>query len=167
MKRLTILAGSVCVALLLISPLMVSAHMPPPFVPGQPVPTLAPIIKRVSPAVVNVSTSGHVTRCNRIRSSTTRSSSSFSACPTSPMQRDFQALGSGVIVDAAKGYILTNNHVIENADKITVTLYDNRSFKAKVVGRTRRPTSRCCRSRPTASPRSRWAIPTACRWVTS
>jgi len=45
-----------------------------------------------------------------------------------------QALGSGVIVDAQKGYILTNNHVVQNMDKITVKLIDKREFKAKIVG---------------------------------
>src|SRR6185295_16108803 len=49
-------------------------------------------------------------------------------------KREIEAAGSGVIVDAAKGYILTNHHVIENADKITVTLLDNRSISAKVIG---------------------------------
>jgi len=135
MKRLTILTGTVCAALLLLSPIVVSAHMPPPFVQGQPVPTLAPIIKRVSPAVVNISTSGHVT----LQQSPFFNDpffQQFFGMPNQPsMQQNFRALGSGVIVDAAKGYILTNNHVIENADKITVTLYDNRSFKAKVIGR--------------------------------
>ncbi|HEY9841709.1 MAG TPA: DegQ family serine endoprotease [Candidatus Obscuribacterales bacterium] len=45
-----------------------------------------------------------------------------------------QGVGSGVIVDAAKGYILTNNHVVEEADEIRVNLTDHRSFKATVVG---------------------------------
>ncbi|MCH8070073.1 MAG: DegQ family serine endoprotease [Candidatus Marinimicrobia bacterium] len=45
------------------------------------------------------------------------------------------ALGSGVIVDAEKGYILTNNHVVENADEITVLLMDQREFEAEIVGR--------------------------------
>src|SRR6185295_18760249 len=49
-------------------------------------------------------------------------------------KREIEAAGSGVIVDAKKGYILTNHHVIENADKITVTLLDNRSLAAKVIG---------------------------------
>ncbi|MGA9854392.1 MAG: DegQ family serine endoprotease [Gammaproteobacteria bacterium] len=135
MKRLTTLAATVCAALMLINPIMAAAHMPPPFVQGQPVPTLAPIIKRVAPAVVNISTSGHVT----LQQSPFFNDpffQQFFGMPNQPsMQQNFQALGSGVIVDAAKGYILTNNHVIENADKITVTLYDNRTFKAKVIGR--------------------------------
>ncbi len=45
-----------------------------------------------------------------------------------------QGLGSGMIVDAEKGYILTNNHVVADADEIKVTLADGRSFDAKVVG---------------------------------
>ena len=44
-----------------------------------------------------------------------------------------QSLGSGVIV-SSDGYIITNNHVIEQADEIRVTLFDKRSFKAKLIG---------------------------------
>uniref|UniRef100_UPI0013DCCBDE trypsin-like peptidase domain-containing protein n=1 Tax=Stenotrophomonas maltophilia TaxID=40324 RepID=UPI0013DCCBDE len=47
----------------------------------------------------------------------------------------FEGLGSGVIIDAAKGYVLTNNHVINNADKIRVQLNDGRELDAKLVGR--------------------------------
>ena len=134
MKRTISLAAVLCAAILGFAPLASFAHMPPPFVAGQPVPSLAPIVKRVSPAVVNISTSGHVT----VQQSPFFNDpffQQFFGMPNVPTERNFQALGSGVIVDAAKGYILTNNHVIENADKITVTLYDGRSFKAKVVGR--------------------------------
>ena len=134
MKRTVSLAAVLCTAILGFVPLPSFAHMPPPFVAGQPVPSLAPIVKRVSPAVVNISTAGHVT----VQQSPFFNDpffQQFFGMPNVPTERNFQALGSGVIVDAAKGYILTNNHVIENADKITVTLYDGRSFKAKVVGR--------------------------------
>ncbi|HKS93521.1 MAG TPA: DegQ family serine endoprotease [Gammaproteobacteria bacterium] len=134
MKRSISLAAVLCAALLGFAPLASFAHMPPPFVAGQPVPSLAPIVKRVSPAVVNISTSGHVT----VQQSPFFNDpffQQFFGMPNVPTERNFQALGSGVIVNADKGYILTNNHVIENADKITVTLYDGRSFKAKVVGR--------------------------------
>jgi len=51
-----------------------------------------------------------------------------------PRERQFQSAGSGVIVDAKNGYIITNHHVVENASEITITLLDNRSFTAKVVG---------------------------------
>jgi Do/DeqQ family serine protease len=58
----------------------------------------------------------------------------FFDVPNQPQEREFQAAGSGVIVDAKNGYIVTNAHVIENAKEITVQLLDNRSLKAKVVG---------------------------------
>ncbi len=134
MKRSTIFAAAFCAAFLLTNPLIASAHMTPPFITGQPVPTLAPIVKRVAPAVVNISTSGHVT----IQQNPFFNDpffQQFFGMQGMPMQQQFQALGSGVIVDARHGYILTNNHVIAHADKITVTLYDKRSFPAKVVGR--------------------------------
>ncbi len=49
-------------------------------------------------------------------------------------ERKSKSLGSGVIVDAEKGYLLTNNHVIEDAEEIKVILYDKREFEAKVIG---------------------------------
>ena len=52
-----------------------------------------------------------------------------------PRERQFMSAGSGVIVDAKNGYIITNAHVIENADEITVTLLDDRQVKAQIVGR--------------------------------
>ncbi len=52
-----------------------------------------------------------------------------------PAKQAFQALGSGVIIDAAKGYVVTNNHVVDNANKITVQLNDGRRFTAKVIGK--------------------------------
>ena len=116
------------------------AHAPPPAVaatPGQALPSLAPMIKRIGPAVVNVSTRGHV----QVQQNNPFMNDPFfqqffgGRGGGQPVQRRFQSLGSGVIVDADKGYILTNNHVVENADQITVTLYDNRSFEAKVVGK--------------------------------
>ena len=58
----------------------------------------------------------------------------FFDIPNAPRQREFQSAGSGVIVDAKQGYVITNAHVIENATEITVTLLDNRSLSAKVVG---------------------------------
>jgi len=91
----------------------------------------------VSPAVVNVSTRGHV----RVQENNPFMNDPFfqqffgGRGGNQPIERKFQSLGSGVIVDADKGYILTNNHVVENADKITVTLMDNRSFDAEVVGK--------------------------------
>lgn len=63
-------------------------------------------------------------------------SASFFGIPedVQPEEREFQAAGSGVIVDAGKGYILTSNHVVENADEITVVFSDGRQFAAERVG---------------------------------
>ena len=95
---------------------------------GQP--TLAPLIEEVGPAVVNISVSGSVT----IRNPLAQDPFFRRFLPPEAGQRKFKSAGSGVIVDAAEGYILTNHHVVENADEITVTLIDNRSLDASVVG---------------------------------
>lgn len=92
------------------------------------VPTLAPMIERVSPAVVNISVSGIV----RIESPLAEDPLFRRFFPDS--DRPVQSAGSGVIVDAQRGYILTNHHVVANADRITATLFDNRSLDARVVG---------------------------------
>ncbi|MBI1424868.1 MAG: Do family serine endopeptidase [Gammaproteobacteria bacterium] len=102
---------------------------------GKPLPTLAPMLERTMPAVVNIATSGHV----RVQESPLFSDPFFRRFfnlpdQQQPREQRTQALGSGVIVDAEKGYILTNNHVIDKADAITVTLKDGRSFKAKLIG---------------------------------
>ena len=51
-----------------------------------------------------------------------------------PRERQINSLGSGVIIDGAEGYVVTNHHVIENADEINVRLHDGRSFVAEVIG---------------------------------
>jgi Do/DeqQ family serine protease len=99
--------------------------------PAQP--SLAPMIERVSPAVVNISVSGSVPADSPGQDEFFRRFFDFETPPPDG-RREVEAAGSGVIVDAAKGYILTNHHVVENADKITVTLSDNRSLAAKVIG---------------------------------
>jgi serine protease Do/serine protease DegQ len=99
-----------------------------------PVPSLAPMIKKVSPAVVNIATKGTV----RAPSNPLLDDPFFRRffdLPQGPIERQFQSAGSGVIIDAKRGYIITNAHVIENASEITVTLLDNRSLKADVVGK--------------------------------
>jgi serine protease Do/serine protease DegQ len=98
-----------------------------------PVPSLAPMVKRVTPAVVNIATRGTVQEQNPLLNDPFFRR--FFDVPNTPRQREFQSAGSGVIVDARQGYIITNAHVIENASEITVTLLDNRSLTAKVVGK--------------------------------
>jgi len=100
---------------------------------GLQVPSLAPMLQKVTPAVVNISTKGHVT----VQSNPLMQDPFFRQffnIPNVPLERKFQSLGSGVIVDAKRGLVLTNNHVIANADQITVTLRDGRHLKAKLVG---------------------------------
>jgi Do/DeqQ family serine protease len=103
----------------------------PPAVDGQPVPSLAPMLAKVTPAVVNISTK------TRIRTRNAYADDPLFAQLFGqgvPRERVEQSLGSGVVVDAARGYVLTNNHVVGGADDITVTLQDGRDLKAKLIG---------------------------------
>jgi Do/DeqQ family serine protease len=102
--------------------------------PAREMPSLAPMIEKISPAVVNISVSGSVTETSNPLANDEFFRRFFDFQEPQQRKQEVEAAGSGVIVDAAKGYILTNHHVIENADKITVTLLDNRSVSAKVVG---------------------------------
>ncbi len=104
----------------------------PPAIDGEPLPSLAPVLDRVTPSVVNIYTQTRV----RIRSPLLDDPffRRFFNVPDQPRERISQSLGSGVIVDAEEGYVLTNNHVIEGADDISVTLTDGRSFTAEVIG---------------------------------
>src|SRR5882757_5665614 len=100
-------------------------------------PSLAPMVKRVSPSVVNIATRGTIKeqpgRNPLLDDPFFRRF--FDAPPDSkPRERQFQSAGSGVIVDAKNGYIITNHHVVENASEITITLLDDRTFSAKVIG---------------------------------
>jgi Do/DeqQ family serine protease len=104
---------------------------------GVALPSLAPVIKATSPAVVNIATRGTLTE--PVAGNPLREDPYFRRFFNLPeggavRRRQFQSAGSGVIVDAKNGYIVTNRHVIENASEITVTLLDNRHFQAKVVG---------------------------------
>lgn len=108
------------------------ATPPPAAIDGQPMPSLAPMLTRVTPAVVNISTKTRVqVRAPYFDDPMVRQ---FFGLPATPRERVEQSLGSGVIVNAAKGYILTNNHVVAGADDISVTLQDGRTFKAKLIG---------------------------------
>jgi serine protease Do/serine protease DegQ len=100
--------------------------------------SLAPMIKRVSPAVVNIATRGTVSETGPQNplSDDPFYRRFFSTPPDlGPRNRAFQSAGSGVIFNAQSGYILTNAHVVENATEITVTLQDGRDLKAEILGR--------------------------------
>jgi serine protease Do/serine protease DegQ len=100
-----------------------------------PVPSLAPIIKKTSPAVVNIATKGTIKDNSRNPLLDDPFFRRFFDAPDGPRERQFQSAGSGVIVDAKNGYIITNAHVLENANEITVTFQDDRTAKAEVVGK--------------------------------
>ncbi|WP_433852721.1 Do family serine endopeptidase [Stenotrophomonas nitritireducens] len=105
----------------------------PAAVAGQPVPSLAPMLERVMPAVVSVNTKQVV----RVRNPFFDDPFFRRLFPQVPAERINESLGSGVIIDAAKGYVLTNHHVIENADDVQVTLADGRTVKAEFLGSDR------------------------------
>jgi len=132
-----------CTALLLlaaaagVTPFRPAAAGIPAAVGDARVPSLAPMIRRVSPAIVTISTRGIE------RDSDTPESSRedpffqrfFHGIPGErPDEQPFEAAGSGVIVDARRGYVLTNAHVVDHATGITVALQDGRRLVAHVVG---------------------------------
>jgi serine protease DegQ len=126
------LGSLLAAALIATLPLAGHAAALPAAVDGQAMPSLAPMLTRVTPAVVNISSKTRVqVRDAYFNDPMMRQ---FFGLPTTPRERVEQSLGSGVIVDAAKGYVLTNNHVVGGADDITVTLQDGRNFKAKLIG---------------------------------
>jgi serine protease DegQ len=125
------LTVALAVLMLGIAPGRTRAAMPPA-IDGQAMPSLAPMLQRVTPAVVNISSKKHVQVRNPYFDDPVVRQ--LFGLPGGSGERVEQSLGSGVIVDAAKGYVLTNNHVVGGADDISVTLQDGRTFKAKRVG---------------------------------
>ena len=130
---------SVLKPLLLVFALSVTAITPaqaqiPFFSDRDDVPTLAPMLEEVTPAVVNISVEG-----KRVTQQRLPDAFRFFFGPNAPREetreQPFRGLGSGVIIDAEAGYVVTNNHVIDDATDITVTLKDGRQFKATVLGR--------------------------------
>lgn len=105
---------------------------------GQAVPSLAPMIEKVRPAVVSIAVEGKTKTSSSRQSRAMPEEFEFFFGPDffgeRNTPRNFKGLGSGAIINAEKGYVVTNNHVIDNADKITVKLEDGREFKAKLVG---------------------------------
>lgn len=100
----------------------------------QQTPSLAPMLEQVLPAVVTVHTEGKEVRKQQIPDEFRFFFGDMLPNNNSTV-RPFQGLGSGVIVDAQNGYIVTNNHVINKADTIKIKLNDGREFDAKLLGR--------------------------------
>ena len=97
------------------------------------VPTLAPLLRKITPAVVNISVATVAPRRHNplLRDPFFRR---FFNLPDDAPPRPKQSAGSGVIVDAERGFVLTNHHVVARADSVTVTLKDNRRFEAEILG---------------------------------
>ena len=105
----------------------------PNSVDGEPMPSLAPLVKRVAPAVVNIRVSQTVQSRSPYADDMFRR---FFGLPDGGGggAREVQSAGSGVIVDAGEGYILTNHHVVEGADRIQITLLNEDTLDAEVIG---------------------------------
>lgn len=98
-------------------------------------PTLAPMLEKVLPGVVSIAVKGHVAHADNPLLDDPFFRRFFGVPQEAqPQERQFQAAGSGVIVNAGNGYILTNNHVVENADDITIVFGDGRQVKAEKIG---------------------------------
>jgi serine protease Do len=99
---------------------------------GNTVPTLAPLVREVTPAVVNISVHGRIREDNPLyRDPIFRE---YFDVPKQ-LEKEINATGSGVIVDAPRGYVLTNNHVVEQVSTVQITTKDGRQLAAKVMGR--------------------------------
>ncbi|MGB5235067.1 MAG: DegQ family serine endoprotease [Candidatus Macondimonas sp.] len=125
------------VGLLCAAPFPAPAAVPWQVLNSQGVPSLAPLLEKISPAVVNIATRGTTEVRNPLMDHPMFEDPNFRrffGMPDGPQTQETQSLGSGVIVDARKGYILTNAHVIKGADEIKVNLNDEREFTAKVIG---------------------------------
>jgi len=123
---------------------------------SQQLPSLAPMLEKVMPSVVSISVEGSTTvKTPRLpqqfqqffgdNSPFCQEGSPFLSSPMcqsgadggggNTQQEKFRALGSGVIINAEKGYVVTNNHVVDNATKIQVQLSDGRRYDGKVIGK--------------------------------
>ncbi|MGK0601946.1 serine endoprotease DegP [Yokenella regensburgei] len=160
MKKTTLAMSALALSLsLALSPLATAAETASSATTAQQMPSLAPMLEKVMPSVVSINVEGS-TSVNTPRmprnfqqffgddSPFCQDGSPFQGspfCQGGPgagaggngggQQQKFMALGSGVIIDAAKGYVVTNNHVVDNATTIKIQLSDGRKFDAKVVGK--------------------------------
>lgn len=117
-----LLAATIC-----FSP--ISQAVPPPTVNGQTVLSLSGMLQKIMPSVVNIAAQGEIPA-----QAASPSDNDNNTTPENHGPRRFTSMGSGVVVDAANGFILTNVHVLRDAQIFTVTLSDGRVFKAKLIG---------------------------------
>ena len=139
MKKRNFVLTSIALGLsVLTAPMMSVAETPTEVAAGQVMPSLAPMLEKVLPSVVSISVEGKQKSNTAQMDDDIPEEFKFFFGPDmfdrDRAPRNFKGLGSGAIINAEKGYVLTNNHVIKDADKITVQLHDGREFKAKVIG---------------------------------
>jgi serine protease Do/serine protease DegQ len=103
-------------------------------VDSEQLPSLAPMVEKVQPAVVNIATSGHIDVENHPLMNDPLFQRFFHGFENRPQRRETKSLGSGVVIDAKNGYIVTNHHVVDGADEIAVTLQHGQQVEASVVG---------------------------------
>lgn len=131
--RRTVPARRGALALALLAWLHGHAALPPQGADGTPLPSLAPMLERATPAVVNIATYASVRVSNPLLDDPFFRRF-FSIPEERRRYRRAQSAGSGVIVDAGNGYIVTNHHVVARADEIAVGLTDGRELAAELVG---------------------------------
>ena len=136
MKKKSLLLSAVALAVgmnLTVAPSAMATL--PAQVQNQPLPSLAPMLEKVLPAVVSVHVEGTATddQTQDLPEPLKRFFGQDQGEDAQP--QPFEGLGSGVIIDAQKGYVLTNNHVVNGANKISVQLSDGREYDARLIGR--------------------------------
>lgn len=130
-SQLSLVTVSILAAFLLAQPAPAQAKLPFFGAGDQEMPSLAPMLENVTPAVVNISVAGS----REVRQRLPGGLEQFLGRGGELRQEQpFRGLGSGVIIDAKKGYVVTNHHVINEASDIQVTLKDGRTYKAKKIG---------------------------------
>ena len=115
--------GAIALSFMVTTQAMTADDGTAPTVSPEVMPTLAPILKKITPAVVKLETKGRAAAAGTAGTNAKRRET-----------REIHEVGSGVVYDASQGLIITNHHVIDHADEITVTLTDGRTLKAKRLG---------------------------------
>jgi Do/DeqQ family serine protease len=134
MNKLSVLATSILLSgTIAVASLPAQANLPFS-VNGQQMPSLAPMLEKVTPGVVLISVTGTHVEKSKVPDAFKFFFGNPNQNQNQSREREFRGLGSGVIIDADKGYIVTNNHVINEADEIQITLKDGRQIKAKKIG---------------------------------
>lgn len=131
MKQLIRRSMVVATAALFILASGTAANAGIPFFSKDELPSLAPMLEETTPAIVSIAVEGTQTSRQQVPEMFRYF---FGNPQQAPQERPFRGLGSGVIIDAKNGYVVTNNHVVDNADKILVKLTDGREFEAEKLG---------------------------------